>query len=117
MGFGGPGRWTELWRIVAGEHLDTHLSLMGGLVIVLRDALANLRDCDAHDWVRSGVIVRRTVEDVDAEKAFFEELAATFECLFNKKAKESGVPAAIAEVVGMAAVGAAGAVGMVAAGA
>ena len=60
---------TKLRLVAAGKEFDPHLRVVRFLVIVLSDALANLCDRDPDDGVRCGVVICRTIKDMDAQQA------------------------------------------------
>lgn len=88
----------ETGDVGAEGEVDAELVLVGGLLVVLGEALADFAGGDADDGVCVGVVVAGAEEDVGAEIALFEDFEAAGEGLLDDKAEEGGVTLAVAEV-------------------
>jgi len=55
--------------VSSGEQLDSDLRIMLFLVIILSDSLTNLCNRDAHNRIRSGVIICWPIENLDTQRA------------------------------------------------
>ena len=68
------------------------------LVVILRDAFADLGNRDPGNRIVGRIVVRRTVEHTYPKQAFFQKFASAFQGLFYDEPKQRGIPAAVLEV-------------------
>ena len=61
------GAKVELGGVSAGKQFDPYLGIVLFIVIILGDSLTNLRNRDAHDRVRSSVVICGTVKDLNTQ--------------------------------------------------
>ena len=91
---GGRGRSNEARDIAAGGKVYAGFEFVTGLLVILRDALADLGGCDTNDRIDIGVIVGGTMKDLDAE-----QVGATALRLFHEVAQQRRISVAVAEVM------------------
>ena len=85
----------ELGHIRADRELDDVFAVVGGVVVVLRKALAHLARGDADDRVGVGVVAGRAAEDLDADAALFEFGGIALKSLFDDVRQQGGVAPAV----------------------
>jgi hypothetical protein len=74
---------------------DHQFAVVGGVVIVLDQPLADFARCDADDWIGVGVVGGGAVEDIDADAAFFQVRCVTLEGLLHGVGEEGRVAFAV----------------------
>jgi hypothetical protein len=77
--------------------LDHELAIVGCVVVVLHQPLANLTRSDADDRVCVGVVGGGAVEDFYADASFFQPGRVTFEGLLYGVGEEGGIALAVAK--------------------
>ena len=88
----------EVGDVGAGGEGDAQFVGVGGILIVLGDAFADLGGGDADDGVGGGVVAGVAAEDFNAEGALLELVAAAFQLLVDDEAQKAGKPFAVGEV-------------------
>jgi hypothetical protein len=82
----------------AGGKRNAELLRAIGILVVLGDALADLGGGDTNDGVGGGIVAGVAAEDLDAEGALLELVAATLKLFLDDEAKKAGKPFAMGEV-------------------
>ncbi len=80
---------------------DTQFLLGSFVVVVEGDAFTYFAGGDAHYRVGAGVVVVRSLENLDAQDAFFQAVEIAFEGAANDVGKERGISPAVAEMVAL----------------
>ena len=88
----------KLWNICAGRERQPQLMLMTGLLIILRNALANFARRDPDDGVEGRIIVGALAEDLNPNGALLQQFPLAIQSRVNDVAEEGGETAAMAEV-------------------
>jgi len=72
----GPG---ELGRIGTGRQEKPNFLAVLGIVIVLVNAFADFGGRNANDRINGGIVIRRTVKDLDAEDSLLQIMSLAFQ--------------------------------------
>src|SRR5581483_116065 len=81
----------ELGSIGTGWQEKPNFLAMLGIVVVLLNALADFCRCDANDRIRVGIVIWRTIEDLDAEDSFLQIVTAALERAPDHEPQELGI--------------------------
>jgi len=79
--------WRELklGDIRTGGKGKPNFILVAWILVILRDALANLGCGDTHDGVGGGVVVRIAAEYLNSEGSFFNQVGLAAQGMLNDK--------------------------------
>ena len=78
-------------------HFDQRLALMGGILIVLRQLLANLARRCADDRVGIGVVVRCPAENINTQRTFLQLIGIASQGTFHNVPEQRLASMAVAE--------------------
>src|SRR5262249_37752387 len=67
----------KLSEIGSGRQFDASFRFVAGFLVILRQLFANLRGAGANNRVLTRVVVRRTAENLNSERALLEALHVT----------------------------------------
>jgi hypothetical protein len=84
-------------NVGADRQLDHQLALVGGVVIVLREAFADFAGGDAHDGVGIRIIAWLAAENLDADATLFEVRSITEKGLLDDIGEQSGIAFTVRE--------------------
>ena len=81
-----------------GRERNPQFILMTGVLIVLRNAFADLRGRHPHDRFDGRIVVGILAEDLNAQRALFQQIRLTIDRCIHNVAEERRKPATIAKV-------------------
>ena len=84
----GPG---ELGRIGTGRQEKPNFLAALGIVIVLVNAFADFCGSNANDRINRGIVIRRTVKDLDAENSLLQIMSLAFQRAPDYEPQELGI--------------------------
>jgi hypothetical protein len=90
-------RHAELRQIRAGGEVDPDLVLVAFFMVILGDSLTNFDGGGANHRIEIGIVVRRSPEDFDAQRAFLERLGMTVERALYDETQQIRKALALAE--------------------
>lgn len=84
-------------NVGTGGELDADFVAVGGIVVVLGEALADFAGCDADDWIGIGIVAGGAGEDLHTDGALLDLVGVALESLFDHEAEEGGITFALEE--------------------
>src|SRR5208337_912286 len=96
-------RFRQNWRRAEFSHIPTYgdvdawLCLMFLLVIILGDSLSEFGCGDTNNGICVGVVLKRSLEQLDAQNPLFQAVEVPCERLLDNSAKQAGIAAALTE--------------------